>query len=137
MTRRPARRRPVPIERAPWWLLPAATIAGIAVIWAGNLFGLWWLATALGVALGLSLPRAGAAIAAAAIAGVLGWGLPLLQQSLSVPIGRTASVVAGIMGFGAGNGAIVVAVTLLLAVLLAVTGAWVGSAARRLAGLRA
>ncbi len=132
MRQRSATRRVVPIERAPWWLLPAVTIAGIAVVWAGNLFGLWWLATVLGVVLGLSLLRAGVAIATAAIAGVLGWGLPLLQQSLSLPIGRAASVVAGIMGFGAGNGAIVIAVTLLLALLLAVTGAWVGSTFRRL-----
>lgn len=118
-------------KREAWWLPFALGIAGIVVVWAGSLAGLWWVATPTGLAIGLLVPRTGTALVVAAVVGVLGWGIPLAVQALSVPIGRTAAVVAGIMGLGS-NGAIVVVVTLVVALLFAIAGAWVGSAIRRL-----
>lgn len=109
-----------------------ATIVGAVVVGAGNPAGLWWLAMIVGVAIGLLLRGAAAALSASALAGVLGWGLPLAWQALSFPVTPTAGVVAGIMGLGAGNSTAVIIATLLLAALLGLSGGWLGIALRRL-----
>ena len=133
-------------------LLPTllAAIIGIAVIWAGNHFGLWWITMLVGLAIGVVLRGTWATLIAAALAAVGGWGLDLLWQSRQVDIGGVASVIAGILGlgqpfntnfgsggvsgtpeFGASNGYIVILLTLVLALLLALAGTWAGAALRR------
>lgn len=110
-----------------------ATVGGLAVIWLANIFGLWWVTLLAGLGIGLMLRPMRSVFVAAGLAGALGWGAPLAWQALSVPIGAAASTVAGIMGFGASNGALIVVATLLLGAIYCAAGAWVGVALRRLA----
>jgi len=109
-------------------------VLGIAVVWVAAAGGLWWMPLPVGLVVGLILRGGRAIVAVTALAAALGWGLPLAARALSAPVGKTASVVAGILGLGAGNGAgaVVVVVTLVLAALLGLAGAWVGAALRRL-----
>lgn len=107
-------------------------LAGIVATWAGNLQGVWWITPLAGLVIGLALRGAWVIVGAAFLVGLLGWGLELAWLAISLPIGRAASVVAGIMGFGTGQGGVVIAVTLLLGVLLCLGGAWIGAALRRL-----
>lgn len=113
-------------------LTALATAAGLVVIWLANLFGLWWVTPLAGLVIGLALRRARAVFLSAVLAGALGWGAPLAWQALSLPIGAASSTVAGIMGFGASNGALIVVATLLLGAIYCAAGAWVGLALRRL-----
>ncbi len=108
-----------------------AAVVGIAVVWVGNHFGFWWVTMLVGLAIGLFLGKVRAALVAATLAGVGGWGLDLLWQSFHADIGGAASVVAGIMGFGTSKGFIVILLTLALALLLSLAGCWVGTALRR------
>ncbi len=110
----------------------ALTVLGVAVVWIANLAGLWWVTSLAGLAIGLVVQRGRVAFGLAALAGLLGWAAPLAIASVGLPIGQAASVVAGIMGFGTANGYLVVAVTVLLGLLLCLSGAWVGVALRRL-----
>lgn len=118
-------------NRPRFTLALALTIAGIAVVLASNAFGLWWVTLLVGFVIGLLVRGAVPSVIAAALAGVLGWGLALAWQSLFVPINSAASVVAGIM-FGTTNGALTIILTLVLALLLSLTGTWAGAALRRL-----
>ena len=95
--------------------VPAAVILALIVSVAGVLAGAWWAPFLAGLAIGAVQPRARVAIPAGAVVGLLGWALPL----------------AAIMGFGH-QGAIPVVLTCVVGVLLGLTGAWLGSAARTL-----
>lgn len=102
-------------------------VIGIAIIWTSNLFGLWWMTMLVGSMLGLIL-RDWKAFAASLLSGGLSWGLPLALQAVTLPIGRTASVVASITSLG--DGTVILVATILLGVLLCVAGAWLGVALR-------
>lgn len=104
---------------------------GTAACWAASEAGLWWATFAVGVALGLLL-RGRAALSAAAAAGALGWGLPLAWLQVSLGLGPTAGALGAILGFGRLGGVVPTLFTLLVGVLLALTGAWSGVALRRL-----
>ncbi len=112
-------------------ILAALVTIGSAAVWAGNLFGLWWVALPVGVLLGLLVRGARRALVAAAVAGALGWALPLAWLAGQEPIGRAADVVAGIMGLGTAGGAIIV-LTVLLGALLCAASAWIVVALRGL-----
>lgn len=106
-----------------------ALLATALVNLGGLALGWWWVTvlTALAVA---ALVR-GAAMVAAVVAGtLLAWGAALLWQSG----GRTVDVAnfVGAMAFnGRGLGWVVLIVTFAYAVLLALAGAWLGAAGRR------
>jgi len=112
-------------------LIPATTIGTILVV-LGALLGLWWMVVPVGVLAGLLVAGARNAMAAGGIAALLGWGLPLAWQSVALgqPVSDQASVVGAILGFGANQGVLVIALTLLIAVVLGVAGVWVGAALR-------
>jgi hypothetical protein len=112
---------------------PVATLASVVVVWAANAFGLWWVTLLVGAALGLLLRGTRRMLAAAALAGLSGWGLPLLWQALHLDLGATATVVAEIMGFGS-SGFVVVLLALVFGLLLSLAGAWLGTALRRAVG---
>jgi hypothetical protein len=120
-----ARRMPSAFVLAGW------IVGGIVAIWTANHFGLWWVTVMFGLAAGLALRGTLRVVGVASLAAVLGWGLPLLWQSFGVPIGGVAATVALIMGFGR-TGAIVIVLALLFGWLLALTGAWLGAAFRRM-----
>jgi hypothetical protein len=113
-----------------------AVLIGTALIWLGQLIGLWWLALVIGLLLGLTVTPAKFALVLALLSGGLGWGLPLLYHSTYLAIGKTASVVASIVGIGSTNGLIIIALTVLLGMLLCLGSAWVGIALRQVLGFR-
>jgi hypothetical protein len=113
---------------------PAAlvTVVGVAVVWAAAVDGLWWAPLLAGFVIGVILRGARAIVTTAGLVAVLGWALPLAWQALHSPIGKVATVAAGILGLGTTRGPVVIVVTLALALLLGLAGAWVGAALRRL-----
>lgn len=107
----------------------ALVIAGpAAVAW---LAGAWWAPFAVGLALGAVVGRARVAIPVGAVLGLVAWGAPLLADQERFGLGPASSSVAAIMGF-AHQGLIPVVLTLVVGLLLGLTGAWLGSAARNL-----
>lgn len=108
-----------------------AMLAGTAVVdFAALAFGWWWITIVVGLV--VAVLRPGTAAVLALLAGtLLGWIGSLLWQGGS-RYGEVADV-AGAMALQArGMGWLVLAVTLVYAALLALTGAWLGAAARRL-----
>jgi hypothetical protein len=94
--------------------------------------GLWWAALPLCALLGLWLGRWWL-LPLAALAGLIGWGAPLVILAFGAPVGRTAAVVGAVLGApSAIGGGVAIVLTLLIGVLLALVGAWAGVAARRL-----
>ncbi len=114
-------------------LIPA-TIVGTLLVALGALLGLWWMVVLVGVLAGLLAPGARTALVVGGLAALLGWGLPLAWQAVVMgqPVSDQASVVGAILGLGANQGVLVIALTLLIAVVLGVAGAWVGAALRPL-----
>ena len=110
--------------------LAAVVVVGIVVVWGANHFGLWWITAVVGLGLGLMIRGALRLLALAALVAVAGWGLALAWQSFGTDIGGAAAVVATIMGFGR-SGFLVVLLALIFAALLALAGAWLGAALRR------
>jgi hypothetical protein len=113
------------------WLV-IGLVAGTAISLVGVLVGMWWLAFAAGLLIGLALARTREAVPAGALAGLLGWGLPLAADQLRYGIGPSASSLAAIMGF-TGQSAIPLVLTCVVGLLLGLTGAWLGSAVRGVA----
>jgi hypothetical protein len=122
---RPGRRGPLPL-----WLL--GWLAGVALIVAGAAAGLWFLPFVAGLLAGLASGLGGwrlrVALPAVAAMAVVGWGIPLCWSALhGQPVGATAMVIAAVAGWPA-HAAVGVAVTLLVALVQAVVGGWLGRA---------
>ena len=115
----------IPRLRGP--LLWVAIVAGWALVVVTQPMGLWWMTLVCGLGLGLLVPgwRAGVG---ALLVGALGWGIPLLWEAGTAPVGSVADVLGGLLGI---PGPAAVAATLLVSVVLALAGAWVGIAVRR------
>lgn len=107
--------------------LVVAVVAGVSV--AGLLAGGWWAPFAAGLAIGLLARHARMAIPLGAAVGLLSWGLPLVVDQARYGAGPAASAISAILGFGHA-GAYSVVLTLLVGLLLGLTGAWLASAAR-------
>ncbi len=65
----------------------------------------------------------------AVVLSLAGYALPLLIASFDYPLGKSANLIAAIMGFGRA-GLIVWVFTFLLALLLGLAGAWLGHVVR-------
>jgi hypothetical protein len=107
----------------------SASVLGAAVSLGGVLLGAWWAPFTVGLVIGFVVPRARVAIAAGALAGLLAWSLPLAAGQLRYGLGPATQSLAAIMGF-THLPAIPVVLTCLVGLLLGLTGAWLGSAAR-------
>jgi hypothetical protein len=107
-------------------------VGGTAISLGGVLIGAWWLAFPAGVVIGATLPKARLAIPAGALAGLLGWGLPLTAMQFRYGLGPSAASLAAILGF-TGQAAVPLILTCLVGLLLGLTGAWLASAVRSLA----
>ena len=97
----------------------------------GAWLGAWWVPFLAGVGAGL-LKKAGPPLPRAAwpavIGAILGWALVLWIMALaSLPVGATARVIAALGGLPPYAG-VAVAVTLLLAALQVLVGAWLARA---------
>jgi hypothetical protein len=97
----------------------------------GVMLGAWWAPFVVGLAFGVIQPRTRIAIPVGALIGLLGWGIPLAASESRFGIGPTAQSLAAIMGFGH-QAAIPIILTLVVGLLLGLTGAWLGSAGRSL-----
>jgi hypothetical protein len=113
------------------WLL--ALLGAVAVIAAAAALGWWFMPFAAGLAAGLANRVAGfrvkVAVPAVALMAVAGWGLPLLWQASHdhQPYGAVAREMAALGGLPA-YAATGMALTLLVAVVQAIVGYWLGRA---------
>ena len=94
------------------WPAFAITAVTAAVVLATRIHPLWLLGVA-------------------GLIGLAGWGLPLAADQVRFGLGPTAQSLATIMGF-AHQSAIPLALTVIVGLLLGLSGAWLGSAARSL-----
>ena len=113
------------------WLLLFALVGGTAIALGGVLVGAWWLAFPAGMLVGITVPQARLGVPAGALAGLLGWSVPLLVIQVRNGLGPSASSLAAIMGF-TGQPAIPLVLTCVVGLLLGLTGAWLASAIRGL-----
>jgi hypothetical protein len=105
-------------------------LAGLIIALAGVLLGAWWAPFTIGVAFGLTVPRARVAVPVGAACGLVAWLLPLGAQEFRYGLGPSAQSLAAIMGFGHA-GAMPVILTLLVGTLLGLAGAWLAGAGRQ------
>lgn len=104
-----------------------AALVSLALV----LLGFWWAPFAVGLLLGVVAGRPGIALAMGAGTGLASWLVPVLVAHSRYGLGPSAAALAAIMGFG-GKSAVPVVLTLVVATLLGLTGAWLGSAVRGL-----
>jgi hypothetical protein len=111
----------------------AAGLAAMIVIAAGTAAGLWFVPFVVGLAAGVAARhrRLRVVLPATAAAAGGGWAVPLAWQAWrGEPVGATARTVGALAGLPA-SAALVVGVTLLVAVIQAVTGMWLARAVGR------
>jgi hypothetical protein len=122
------RYRPV---NAGWWLV--VVLAGTLIIAVTAELGWWFVPFLAGLAVGLIAPRwdwrLRHTVPAVLVMTLVGWGVPLYWPAVvqSQPVGATARVIAALAGLPA-YAYTGVLVTLLVAVLQAVVGLWLGRA---------
>ena len=97
---------------------------------AAVVLGFWWAPFVCAVPIGLVVTRQRVGVALGALSGFIAWLLPLGALEVRYGLGPAASSLGAIMGFR--QGAIPVALTLIVGALLGLTGAWVAGAARTL-----
>lgn len=120
------------MEMSKWmWMVWLLVGIELAITWIGNHLGIWYVAPIIGIANGVVLRSMWVALWASWVATVGGWGLALAWQSLFAPVGKTATLVTGIMGFGS-QGYIVIGLTLLLPFLFSTAGVWLSKSVQRL-----
>ena len=113
------------------WLL--AGLAGTVLVAAGALAGWWFLPFLAGLAAGLAVRfgrlRLRTALAAAVAVAAVGWGAALAWLALrdGLPEVAVARSIAALAGLPA-SAAAAIAVTLLVAVVQAAAGLWLGRA---------
>jgi hypothetical protein len=112
------------------WLL--GLLAGILLIVAGAVLGWWFMPFAAGMLAGLANRigrwRTRVALPAVVIVAALGWAVPIVWSVLNgQPYAAVARVIAALLGLPA-NPPVGIAVTLLVAVVQAVVGYWLGRA---------
>ena len=111
--------------------LTAMVIVGLFISVAAVLVGAWWAPFTVGLILGILEPKARLAVPLGAGVGLLAWLLPLASAQMKYGLGPAAHSLAEIMGFGS-QGALPVALTLAVGLLLGLCGAWLGSAGRKM-----
>ena len=113
------------------WLLLFALVGGTAIALGGVLVGAWWLTFPAGMLVGITVWDARLAVPGGGLAGLLGWGIPLVVIQVQYGLGQAAKSLAAIMGF-TGQPAIPLILTCVVGLLLGLTGAWLASALRGL-----
>ena len=118
--------------RRPGRAWAAAWLAGVVLVVLGAVAGLWFTPFVIGAAAGVATRRGGlrlrSAVPAVAAIAVIGWGLVLWWPALrGEPAGGTARVIAALAGLPA-QAAVGFAAALLVALLQALAGCWLGRA---------
>jgi hypothetical protein len=98
----------------------------------GVLLGAWWTPFFAGAAIGIVVVRPLNAIPLGGLSGVISWLLPLAAIDVRYGLAPTATSLAAIMGFDH-QATVPVALSLILGMLLGLTGAWLANAARAIA----
>jgi hypothetical protein len=113
-------------------VLLISVFAVIAIAAAGLAqAGAWWVPFVAGVYAGLASLRWRRVVPVTVAACAIGWALPLwILALLGYPSGATARAIAAFAGLPP-YAAVIIAVTLLLAVLQALAGAWLARAVGR------
>ncbi|MBW1600750.1 hypothetical protein JJV70_01215 [Streptomyces sp. JJ66] len=114
-------------------VVAAVTVGGgIAATALGTLVGLWFMPFLVGAVVGATsrfprkAPRTSRGYLTASVAAVLGWALPLAVQALGgAPVAEVARTTAALAGLPPLAG-IVLTITLLIALIQALLGVWVG-----------
>src|SRR6516162_11249715 len=123
----------VPRRRGPVSAWVLGCLAGVVIVAAGALAGWWFLPFLAGLAAGLAVRfgrlRLRTALAATVAVVATGWGAALAWLSLrdglpEVAVGRSIAALAGLPA----SAAAAIAVTLLVAVVQAAAGLWLGRA---------
>ena len=106
-----------------------AVFAAVGVVVAATAAaGLWFVPFVAGVAAGLLSRRRPGVVPAAALGAIAGWAVPLWILALrGLPAGATARAIAAFAGIPP-YAAVAVVVTLLLAALQTLVGAWLARA---------
>jgi len=121
-----------PRPRGPASGWAAGCLGGVVVIAGGSAFGWWFVPFIVGVAAGIAArygrwPLRVALLAVTAMA-VTGWGIPLWWSAWrGAAVGATARVAAALAGLPP-HAAVAMAVSLLVAVIQALAGLWLGRA---------
>ena len=119
----------VPGHRGPVTLWLLGCLAAVAVIAAATMIGWWFMPFAVGLAGGIASHlgrwRLRTALLATVVVAALGWAVPLGWHAGTVR--ATARVVAALAGLPA-HSSVGIAATLLVAVLQALAGLWLGRA---------
>ena len=115
-----------------------AVFAVVAVVVAATAAaGLWFVPFVAGVAAGLLSRRRPGIVPAAVLGAIAGWAVPLWILALrGLPAGATARAIAALAGIPP-YAAVAVVVTLLLAALQTLVGAWLACALVSRSGRRA
>jgi hypothetical protein len=113
-----------------WFVI--VLLVGTAISLIGLLIGDWWLTFPAGLLVGVAIAPAKLAVPTGALAGLLGWVLPLAALQGRYGIGPAAGSLAAVMGY-TGQSAVPLILTSLVGLLLGLTGAWLASATRLLA----
>lgn len=110
-----------------------AAMLAVIVIAVGAFAGLWFVPFAAGLAIGLATRRRRlrSVLPVTVTVAATGWAVPLAWQAADgEPIVATAKVVAALAGVPASAG-LVLAATLLVPVIQALAGAWLGRVVRK------
>jgi len=121
-----------PGHRGPAWGWALGCVAGAGVIAGGTTFGWWFVPFVVGIAAGIAARygrwRLRVTMPAVALMAAAGWGVPLGWSAWrGSAVGATARVVAALAGLPP-HAAVAIAATLLVAVLQALCGLWLGRA---------
>ncbi len=125
---RPSFARPTHRGSVSAWALGFAS--GTALIAAGAAAGVWFIPFVIGLLAGIACRLGGwrlrVTLTAVTLMAMIGWSIPLWWAALhGQPVGATARVIAALAGLPA-QAAVGIAATLLVAVLQALVGAWLG-----------
>lgn len=119
------------MRRPPVWVV--AAVAGMILSAAGVLLGAWWAPFPVAFAFGWIECHVRIALPIGALIGLVGWAIPLAALAYRFSVGPTAQSLAAILGLGH-QGAFAVALTLVVGVLLGLTGGWLGASIRSQVG---
>jgi hypothetical protein len=114
-------------------VLIAVAVATVIVEFFGNNLGLWWITIAAGIAVGLLRHRG--ALTGLIVGTVVGWGLGIISQAGGQTLG-IAGVASALALNARGLGWVILGVTFVYALILALSGAWIGAAVRRVSAAR-
>jgi hypothetical protein len=107
----------------------------VAAVGVGSLLIGWPATVLVGAVLGI-LPRVKRPVLLSMLAGMFGWGVPLLLMSGSAEVGALAELLGQIMGLGTAGQYVILAFPPLVGGLLGLSGAWIANAVLQVVRLR-